>query len=118
MKKFLVLFMATHETFERMMSEMSPEEQKKGMEAWESWMKEYEAQIVDQGGALGKTTRVEANGTKDVKNEIGGYSVVQADSREDAAKIFGKDHPHFMTPGTWIEIIEEVPMTDMQSQNA
>jgi hypothetical protein len=63
---------------------------------------------------LGKTKRVDANGAKDTKNGIGGYSVVQADSHEAAAKLFGKDHPHLqMMPGAWVEVVEIMPMPGM-----
>ena len=41
------------------------------------------------------------------------YSVVQAESHEAAAKIFGKDHPHLQWPGAWIEITEIMPVPGM-----
>ena len=62
---------------------------------------------------LGKTKRVDAKGSTNTKNEIGGYSIVQADSHDAAAKVFGKDHPHLQIPGAWIEIIEVMPMPAM-----
>ena len=49
----------------------------------------------------------------DTKNEIGGYSVVQAESHDAATKVFGKDHPHLQMPGAWIEIIEIMPLPGM-----
>ena len=36
--------------------------------------------------------------------------MVQAESADEAAKMFGKDHPHLRMPGAWIEIIEIMPM--------
>jgi hypothetical protein len=39
---------------------------------------------------------------------------VQAESHEAATKIFGKDHPHLQMPGAWIEIMEIMPIPDMQ----
>src|SRR5262249_41237956 len=48
--------------------------------------------IVEGGAPLGKTKRVDSNGASNTKNEIGGYSVVQAESHDAATKIFGKDH--------------------------
>ena len=45
---------------------------------------------------------------------VGGYSIVQAQSHDAAAKLFGKSHPHLqMMPGGWIEIVEIMPMPDM-----
>lgn len=113
MKKFLVLYMADPAEFEKMMKSSTPEMQKKGMEAWMKWMGAHQASLVDGGAPLGKTKRVDAKGAKDAKNEIGGYSIVQADSNEAAAKMFGKDHPHLQMPGAWVEVVEIMPMPGM-----
>ena len=58
-------------------------------------------------------TVVDLNGASNTKNEIGGYSIVQAESHDAAAKLFGKDHPHLQMPGAWIEIVEIMPMPGM-----
>jgi hypothetical protein len=114
MKKFLVLYMAPSAEFERMMKAATPEQQQKGMDAWMKWMQANATSLVDGGAPLGKTKRVDAGGAKDVKNEVGGYSIVQADSHDAAAKLLGKDHPHLqMMPGGWIEIVEIMPMPGM-----
>ena len=57
--------------------------------------------------------RVDQSGASNTKNEVGGYSVVQAESHDAATKIFGQDHPHLMMPGAWIEITEIMPMPGM-----
>ena len=106
MNKFMVLYMANGADFERMMKESTPEQQKKGMDAWMKWMGDHKASIVEGGAPLGKTKRVDSKGTSDTKNDIGGYSIVQAETSDDAAKLFGKDHPHLQMPGAWVEIIE------------
>jgi hypothetical protein len=113
MKKFMVLYMASGAEFEKMMKSSTPEQQKKGMDAWMKWMNANKTSIVEGGAPLGKTKRVDSNGASNTKNEIGGYSVVQADSHDAATKIFGKDHPHLQMPGTWIEIVEIMPMPGM-----
>ena len=113
MKKFLVLYMAKGSEFEKMMKTSTPEQQKKGMEAWMKWMGDHKASFVDGGAPLGKTKRVDAKGASDTKNEVGGYSIVQAESADKAAKMFGKDQPHLQMPGAWIEIIEMMPMPEM-----
>jgi hypothetical protein len=74
MKKLMVLYMAEPAAFETMMRNATPEMQKKGMEAWMKWMDAHQASLVDGGAPLGKTRRVDANGAKDAKNGIGGYS--------------------------------------------
>jgi hypothetical protein len=113
MKEFLVLYMANQAEFEKMMQNSTPEQQQKGMEAWMKWMDAHEASLVDGGSPLGKTKRVDANGVSDTKNGVGGYSIVQAESADAAARIFGKDQPHLQMPGAWIEIIECIDMPEM-----
>jgi hypothetical protein len=113
MKKFVVLYMASGPEFQKMMKNSTPEQQKKGMDAWMKWMNANKTSIVEGGAPLGKTKRVDSNGASNTKNEIGGYSVVQAESHDAATKIFGKDHPHLQMPGAWIEIIEIMPMPGM-----
>jgi hypothetical protein len=113
MKKFMVLYMASGADFERMMKNSTPEQQKKGMEAWMKWINANKASIVEGGAPLGKTKRVDSSGASNTKNEIGGYSVVQAESHDAAAKIFDKDHPHLQMPGAWIEIVEIMPLPGM-----
>jgi hypothetical protein len=106
MKKFMVLYMANGAEFERMMKNSTAEQQKKGMDAWMKWMGDHKASLVDGGAPLGKTKRVDAKGASDTKNDIGGYSIVQAETADAAATLFGKDHPHLQMPGAWVEIIE------------
>ena len=108
MKTFLALYMAPVESFAEWMK-MPPEQQKSGMEAWTTWMQEHERSFVEEGAQLGTTTRVTAEGVSDVKNEIGGYSIVQAASAKDAVKIFD-DSPHLQMSGAWVELMECLPM--------
>ena len=113
MKKFLVLYMAKTADFEKMMKNSTPEQQKKGMDDWMKWMGNHKSSLVDGGAPLGKTKRVDAKATTDMKNEVGGYSIVQAASADAAAKIFGKDHPHLQMPGAWIEVVEVMQVPGM-----
>jgi hypothetical protein len=106
MKKFMVLYMANGAEFESMMKNATPEQQKKGMEAWMKWMGDHKASLVDGGAPLGKTKRVDAKGASDTRNDVGGYSIVQAETADGAAKLFGKDHPHLQIPGAWVEVME------------
>jgi len=114
MKKFMALYMASGPEFEKMMKNSTPEQRKKGMDAWMKWMNANRASIVEGGAPLGKTKRVDSHGASDTTNEVGGYSVVQAESHDAATKLFGKDHPHLQMPGAWIEIMEIMPIPDMQ----
>jgi len=104
--------MAPSAEFQKMMANTTPEDAKKGMEDWAKWAKENEKNIVDLGQPLGKTKRVKKDSTSDVKNDVGGYSIIQADSHEEAAKLF-EGHGHFEIPGAWIEVMEIAQMPGM-----
>jgi hypothetical protein len=108
MKKFLVLYKAPSSSFEQMKS-ATPEQQKAGMEAWMNWSQKAAGSIADMGGPLGKSMRVTKGGAAQSTNDLGGFSVMQAESKEALAAIM-KDHPHFMMPEGSIEIIEVIPM--------
>src|SRR6266849_3108065 len=96
MKKFLVLYKAPPSSFEQM-KKATPEQQKAGMEAWMGWSKKAAGSIVDMGGPLGKSMRVTKGGASEATNDLGGFSIMQADSKEALAAQM-KDHPHFMMP--------------------
>jgi hypothetical protein len=113
MKKFMVLYMAPSAEFEKAMRDFTPDQQKQAMNDWMKWMNANQASIADGGAPLGKTKRVDSKGVSATKNEIGGYTIVQANSHDEAAKMFNKNHPHFAMPGAWIEIIEIMPMPAM-----
>jgi hypothetical protein len=111
MQKFLVLYKASPAAFDKM-KKSTPEQQKAGMDAWMSWSKKSASAIVDMGGPLGKTLRVTADGSSPTTNDLGGYSVMQAESKEALAASM-KGHPHFMTPESWIEIVELMAIPGM-----
>lgn len=93
-------------------SERKPKE-KAGMEAWGKWMKDNEKSLVEGGSPLGKTKRVDKNGITDIRNEMGAWTVVQAESHDEAAKLF-INHPHFaIFPGDSVEIMECLAMPGM-----
>ena len=60
-------------------------------------------------GPVGKTKQAAASGASDIKNDIGGYSIVQAESHEAAAALFA-DNPHLTMPGATVEVMEIRPM--------
>jgi hypothetical protein len=108
MKKFLVLYKAPTSGFEQM-QKATPEQQKAGMEAWMAWGKKAQSSIVDMGAPLGKSLRVTPGGTSPTTNDLGGYSILQAESKEALAALL-KGHPHFMMPDGFIEVIDFLPM--------
>jgi hypothetical protein len=111
MKKFRVLYKAPTSSFEQMMK-ATPAQQKAGMDAWMAWSKSAAAAIVDMGAPLGKGMRVTPSGASALANELGGYSILQAESKEALAPQL-KGHPHFLTPEGTIEIVEIMPVPGM-----
>jgi hypothetical protein len=116
MKKFLATYLGSASALDKWktMDEGTRSEQEKaGKEAWGKWVKANEASIVDQGSPVGKTERITVNGISDTKNEIGAYTIVQAESLQAAAKLF-ENHPHFtIFPGHSVEVMECLPMPGM-----
>jgi hypothetical protein len=111
MKKYLVLYKAPVASFEKMMN-ASPEEQKAGMDAWNAWGRKAASAIVEMGAPLGKSLLVKPGGASPQRNDLGGYSIMQAESNEALAKAL-EGHPHFMMPDGFIEATEIVNIPGM-----
>jgi len=112
MKKFLVLYKASAAEFEKAMKS-TPEQAKAGMDAWMAWGSKAASSIVDMGAPLGKALKVTTSGASPVTNDLGGYSILQAESKEALAQTL-KGHPHFMMgPNATIEIVEVMPIPGM-----
>jgi hypothetical protein len=83
---------------------------REGIAAWKAWVEKHQAAIVAMGGPLGKTKKVTPHGIEDVSNEMGGFTVVRAESHEAAAKLF-ENHPHFtLFPGESVEVMPVLPI--------
>jgi hypothetical protein len=111
MKKFMVLYRAPQASFDQMMK-ATPEQQKAGMDAWMAWGNKAKASIVDMGAPLGKTLKVTPAGASPSRNDIGGYSILQGESKEAVAATL-KGHPHFTTPDGFIEVVDIVEVPGM-----
>jgi hypothetical protein len=107
MDKFLVLYRAPNSVIDEWMKkpeqERKPEETKM-MEAWKKWMSANGSKLTDKGAGAGKPKVVSSSGVKDARNDIMLYQIVQANSADEAAKMF-VDHPHFGIPQATIEVM-------------
>jgi hypothetical protein len=105
MDKFLVLYRAPNSVIDEWMKkpeqERKPEETKM-MEAWKKWMSANGSKLTDKGAGAGKPKVVSSSGVKDARNDIMMYQIVQANSADEAAKMF-VDHPHFGIPQATID---------------
>lgn len=105
MKKFFVLYKAPIEEFQKAMTKWTGEERKASMAEWQAWMGKHKADLVDGGAPVGKTKQLTQAGVADIKNDIGGYSIVQAESHDAAMKIFA-DSPHLLRLKGSIEVMD------------
>ena len=115
MKRFLAVYIGTEASMnESGWNALSDAErqarERAGIQAWKNWVEANQASIVEVGAPLGKTLRTSKRGIENIKNELAGFTVIQAESHEDAAKLF-EGHPHFtLFPGDSIEIMPCLPM--------
>ncbi|MBX2866540.1 hypothetical protein KTR10_01080 [Candidatus Kaiserbacteria bacterium] len=108
MKKYLAVFVAPPEAYDKMKS-MSPEDSKAEMDQWNVWMEAHKEHVVDPGAPVGSAKRVNSEGVTDMRNTIGGYMIVQAETHEEAARIFEDSPSHGMEDGA-IDVMEIVEM--------
>ena len=116
MKKFMAVFTGTPEhnaAWDALDENTRNERAAAGMKAWHQWHVTHAAAIVEHGGPLGKTKKATKAGIADIRNNLGGFTIVQAESHEDAARLF-LNHPHFtLFPGDGVEIMEIMPIPGM-----
>lgn len=113
MKRFLAVFTGTPDKFSQWMALPEAERQRRevaGIAAWKKWAEDHADVIEDMGGPLSRTKRIAADGITDTRNNLGGYTVLRAESQEAAAQLF-INHPHFtLFPGEAVEVMEVMPV--------
>ena len=115
MKKFLVTYLAPAsviDDWKKTEPKQRKEAEEKMQSEWKKWMGDHMSMFADKGAGVGKTKRVTAQGTKDARNDIMLYGIVDAESHEAAAKTF-EGHPHLQIPQASIEVMEINPMPGM-----
>ena len=116
MKKYLVLYQAEGALSGLSVAEMfansTPEQMAAGMAAWKAWYEGTGGAVVDLGAPLDKSTTLTGGSSASEKTAITGYSVLQAESIDDAVALL-RGHPHFHMPGSSVQVLECVPMPGM-----
>jgi len=108
MKKFVVIYYAPATAMEAM-ANATPEQMEEGMKPWMEWAAKAGDRLVDLGTPLGNGISVSAGGTPSTK-QVNGYSILQAESIEEAHELL-KDHPHLgWAEGCDIEVYETMPL--------
>ncbi|OGM32670.1 hypothetical protein A2803_01260 [Candidatus Woesebacteria bacterium RIFCSPHIGHO2_01_FULL_44_21] len=113
MKKFIVIYHAPASAAQKM-ANVSPEDAKKGMEPWFAWKEKVGSGMVDMGTPLGNGMVVTKDGTHASENEVVGYTILQANSMDEAVEML-KGHPHLdWVDGCSIEVHESLPLPGME----
>jgi hypothetical protein len=109
MKEFLLIFRTDYNT----MQQRTPEQMQATTQKWMDWVKDIATQdkLVNRGnrlqnsGRIVKQNNVVTNGPyTDIKESIGGYSIIKAESYDDAAEI-AKNCPVLLSGGN-VEVRE------------
>lgn len=112
MKKYIVIYHAPKSAVAKM-ANVSSEDAKKGMEPWFAWQKRVGSGMVDMGTPLGNGMKVTKSGTIPSDKDVVGYSILQANSMDEAVELL-KGHPHLdWVEGCTIEVHESLALPGM-----
>ena len=108
MPRFLAVYTMKHQDFAAFRNLAEAEQDAIntiGVAQWAAWEERNAAVILDRGGMVGKTTRINRDGVTDAANPFCGYLVVEAETAAAAAQLF-RDHPHITVfPGDGVDIM-------------
>ncbi len=109
MKKFIALYYNTSGAHQPA-PELTEEQKAEMMAPWGAWEKKYGDRLVEMGAPLKPASASEnGNSWTTSKNFVTGYSIVAADSLEEAQEMF-KGHPIYNYPDHAVEVSEFAPM--------
>lgn len=106
MRKFIALYCLQSSQLQEWMKKPLADresEEKRLKDLWDTWATAQGAALLLTAGA-GKTTRVTAFGAIPASNDIMMYSIVEAETPEQAEAMF-INHPHLQIPGAWIDVM-------------
>lgn len=104
MGKFLAIFHGAADDESK--SELSAEQQSEFMRAWAAWAQANHDALVDPGAPLSMKKLVSSEGVEDFTDTKVGYTIVEADSHDEAVRIFS-EHPHLgLLRGNSIEVLQ------------
>jgi hypothetical protein len=115
MAQFMAVYTAPRKEIDAFMAKPESqrrEEVKEDAQKWNEWQNAHEDELADEGGMFGKTKRITEDGVSDTRNELTGYSIVEAENYDEAVKTF-QQHPYLNFPGAAIEVMERLDMQEM-----
>ncbi len=93
MKKFLVVYHAPIDAMAQT-TNVTPEQQAKGMEAWMTWAQKCGSHLLDMGSPLMNGQQLSpGGGVSSSSKNVAGYSILQAENMEEAKALL-QGHPH------------------------
>ena len=110
MGKYMVLYRSTATAAEQMAAGTA-EQAAAAMQLWTDWATRAGDALVDLGAPLNEAGNV-PTGSGNGGKHIGGYSIMQAES-VGAVNTLLEGHPHLMSPGASIEVLEFLQIPGM-----
>jgi hypothetical protein len=108
MGRFLAIFNGAADEVSK--AELTEQQQSEFMNAWASWAQDNERALVDPGAPLNAKKLVTAQGVENFTDAMTGYTIVEADSHDEAVQIFS-EHPHLkLFAGNSIAVLECPPL--------
>jgi hypothetical protein len=98
------------------MANADPDAAQAGMDLWTNWMNRAGAALVDMGSPTERVAIVDPSGSvaDPTGTFIGGFSVIEADSSEEAIGLVA-GHPHLHAPGNpSVELLELLTLQGME----
>ena len=94
MPKFIALYRSPFPAAD-MLKSVTPEEMQEGMKQWQAWVEKCGDAIVQVGSPTGQGVSGARSGNSptDAKDRVTGYSILHADSPDDALNLL-EGHPH------------------------
>jgi hypothetical protein len=86
----------------------TPEAQEQAMQEWTTWFGSLGSSVSDIGNPFGASATVGADGTSAEASSFGGYSIIAADSLDDATAKAGGCPA--LKGGGKVEVYEALPM--------
>jgi hypothetical protein len=112
MAKYMILYNSTVSASEQM-ANASQEEMNASMAEWIKWRDNAsQTTEVDFGMPLQAVSRINSDRVSSSDSHASGYSFVEGDSRDAIVDLL-KNHPHLKSPGSYIELLEILPMPGM-----
>ncbi len=113
MRRYVVLYLAPKTVAERF-AQATPEEAQKGLQLWLDWQTKIGTGLVDPGKPLGNAMKITDKGVTKSDSKVIGMSILQANTMDEALEMV-KDHHHLhWAEECEIDIIEEVPIPELQ----